>query len=48
MGCHRVPVGGARSAGLVCILTTAGDGLIDWVNAGQALQRAPLTGATWG
>ena len=37
-----------RSADLVCILTTAGDGLIDWVNAGQALQRALLTGATCG
>jgi hypothetical protein len=37
-----------RSAGLVCILTTPGDGLIDWVNTGQALQRALLTGATCG
>ena len=37
-----------RSAGLMCILATAGDGLIDWVNAGQALQRALLTGATCG
>ena len=37
-----------RSAGLACILATAGDGLIDWVNAGQAPQRALLTGATCG
>jgi hypothetical protein len=42
------PSAAPRSAGLVCILTTAGDGLIDWVNAGQALQRALLTGATCG
>ena len=42
------PSAAPRSAGLMCILTTAGDGLIDWVNAGQALQRALLTGATCG
>ena len=42
------PAAAPRSAGLICILTTAGDGLIDWVNAGQALQRALLTGATCG
>jgi hypothetical protein len=30
------------------MLTTAGDRPIDWVNAGQALQRALLTGATSG
>jgi hypothetical protein len=49
MGCRRVqPLGGTRSAGLVCILTTAGDRPIDWVNAGQALQRTLLTGATCG
>jgi len=51
---HRWGVAGAspsaapRSAGLMCILTTAGDRPIDWVNAGQALQRALLTGATCG
>jgi hypothetical protein len=51
---HRWGVAGSspsaapRSAGLLCILSTAGDGLIDWVNAGQALQRALLTGATCG
>ena len=37
-----------RSAGLVGILATAGDRPADWVNAGQALQRALLTGATCG
>ena len=37
-----------RSAGLVCILTTAADRPIDWVNAGQALQRGLLTGAICG
>jgi hypothetical protein len=42
------PSAAPRSAGLVCILTTAGDSLIDWVNAGQALQRALLTGAACG
>ena len=42
------PSAAPRSAGLACILTTAGDGLTDWVNAGQALQRALLTGATCG
>jgi hypothetical protein len=42
------PLAAPRSAGLMCILTTAGDGLMDWVNAGQALQRALLTGATCG
>jgi hypothetical protein len=42
------PPAASRSAGLVCILTTAGDRPVDWVNAGQALQRALLTGATCG
>jgi hypothetical protein len=42
------PPAAPRSAGLTCILTTPGDGLADWVNAGQALQRALLTGATCG
>jgi hypothetical protein len=34
---------GARFAGVVCLLTTAGDCPADWVNAGQALQRVLLT-----
>jgi len=38
----------SRSAGVVCLLTTAGDRPVDWVNAGQALQRVLLTGATCG
>ena len=42
------PSAAPRSAGLACILTTAGDRPSDWVNAGQALQRALLTGATCG
>jgi Nitroreductase family len=42
------PSAAPRSAGLVCLLTTAGDRPIDWVNAGQALQRALLTAATCG
>jgi hypothetical protein len=37
-----------RSAGVVCVLTTTGDCPLDWVNAGQALQRALLTSATYG
>ena len=37
-----------RSAGVVCLLTTAGDRPADWVNAGQALQRVLLTCATCG
>lgn len=41
-----VPPG--RSAGLVCLLTTAGDTPGDWVNAGQALQRILLTAAASG
>jgi hypothetical protein len=38
----------SRSAGVVCLLTTAGDRPVDWVNAGQALQRVLLTSATCG
>jgi len=38
----------ARSPGVVCLLTTAGDGPADWVNAGQALQRTALTSAAYG
>jgi hypothetical protein len=32
----------------VCLLATAGDRPVDWVNAGQALQRALLTSAACG
>jgi hypothetical protein len=39
---------GPRSPGVVCLLATAGDRPVDWVNAGQALQRALLTSATCG
>ena len=35
-----------RSAGVVCLLMTADDRRMDWVNAGQALQRMLLTSAT--
>jgi hypothetical protein len=41
-----VPPG--RSAGLVCLLTTAHDRPGDWVCAGQALQRTLLTAAICG
>jgi Nitroreductase family len=41
-----VPPG--RSAGLVCLLTTARDTPSDWVNAGQAMQRMLLTAAANG
>ncbi len=37
-----------RSAGVAGLLTTAGDGPVDWVNAGQALQRIMLTASTCG
>jgi len=39
---------GPESAGLVCLLATAGDRPLDWVNAGQALQRVLLTSAACG
>jgi hypothetical protein len=42
------PGAGSRSAGVVCLLTTAGDRPVDWVNAGQALQRVLLTSVTCG
>jgi hypothetical protein len=42
------PSAAPRSAGLVCLLTTTGDRPVDWVNAGQALQRVLLTAATCG
>jgi len=38
----------AHSAGVICLLTTPGDGPADWVNAGQALQRILLTSAAAG
>ncbi len=38
----------ARHAGVVCLLTTTEDRPLDWVNAGQALQRLLLTSATCG
>lgn len=37
-----------RAAGVVGLLTTAGDRPVDWVNAGQALQRVLLTASTSG
>lgn len=43
-----IPSAAPRSAGVVCLLTTAGDRPLDWVNAGQALQRMLLASATCG
>jgi len=37
-----------RSAGVAALLTTAHDRPVDWVNAGQALQRILLTASTSG
>jgi Nitroreductase family len=37
-----------RSAGVAAVLTTARDRPVDWVNAGQALQRVLLTAGTYG
>jgi hypothetical protein len=37
-----------RSAGVAGMLTTARDRPVDWVNAGQALQRILLTASTFG
>jgi hypothetical protein len=37
-----------RSAGVVALLTTAHDRPVDWINAGQALQRILLTASTCG
>jgi nitroreductase len=37
-----------RSAGVAALLTTAADRPVDWVNAGQGLQRILLTAATFG
>jgi hypothetical protein len=42
------PSAAPRAAGFVCLLTTTGDRPVDWVNAGQALQRVLLTAATCG
>jgi hypothetical protein len=38
----------SRAAGVVGLLTTTADQPADWVNAGQALQRALLTSAACG
>jgi hypothetical protein len=38
----------ARWAGVICVLTTADDRRVDWVNAGQALQRILLTSTAYG
>jgi hypothetical protein len=37
-----------RSAGVAAVLTTAQDRPVDWINAGQALQRILLTASTCG
>jgi hypothetical protein len=37
-----------RSAGVAALLTTARDRPVDWINAGQALQRVLLTASTCG
>ena len=37
-----------RSAGVAALLTTAHDRPVDWINAGQALQRILLTAAAFG
>jgi hypothetical protein len=36
------------AAGVVCLLTTAADRRVDWVNAGQALQRVLLSASACG
>jgi hypothetical protein len=46
--CWSSPSAAPRSAGVVCLLATAGDRPVDWVNAGQALQRILLTSAICG
>ena len=38
----------ARAAGVVGLLTTTADRPADWVNAGQALQRALLVATAYG
>jgi hypothetical protein len=47
-GMPRLSSPTARSAGVVCVLMTADDRPVDWVNAGQALQRILLTSAAHG
>ena len=37
-----------RSAGVAAVLTTADDHPVDWIGAGQALQRILLTGSACG
>jgi hypothetical protein len=44
LGSARAP----RAAGVVGLLTTAADRRVDWVNAGQALQRILLTASACG
>jgi hypothetical protein len=39
---------GLRAAGIAALLTTAGDHPVDWINAGQALQRILLTASAGG
>ena len=45
---YVVGAAGSRPAGVVCMLTTTNNRPVDWVNAGQALQRVLLTSATCG
>ena len=47
-GLPRFSLAGVWSAGVVCLLTTTGDRPVDWVNAGQALQRVLLISAVCG
>ena len=42
------PATSHRAAGVAGLLTTAADRPVDWVNAGQALQRILLTASTCG
>ncbi len=42
------PATGRRAAGVVCVLATTDDRPLDWVNAGQALQRALLASTACG
>ena len=42
------PAAGRRAAGVVCLLTTTDDRPLDWVNAGQALQRVLLASTACG
>jgi len=50
-GAHCPPASAdaaARSADVVCLLTTAGDRPADWANAGQALWRVLRTSSACG